>query len=73
LDKEGVSVKMEAQDSINRLRRNVQKRYNRIAAVYDLMDKITVPHRMREKTINLARDDRSFPLMVLHIISRNNY
>ncbi len=48
---------METQDSTNRLTRNIQKRYNRIAPVYDLMDKITVPHRMREKAINLARGE----------------
>lgn len=55
--KGGISINMETQDSTNRLTRNIQKRYNRIAPVYDLMDKITVPHRMREKAINLARGE----------------
>jgi len=32
-----------------------KKRYDRISAIYDLLDKITVPHRLREKAVSLAR------------------
>lgn len=32
-----------------------KKRYDRISAIYDLLDKITVPHQMRKKAVSLAR------------------
>lgn len=32
-----------------------KKRYDRISAIYDLLDKLTVSHQLREKAVSLAR------------------
>ncbi len=46
---------MNAQGSFNPLTRKVQKRYDRVAAVYDILDKISIPFWMREKAVSFAQ------------------
>lgn len=37
------------------LTEQTKKRYDRISAIYDLLDRITVPHQLREKAVRLAQ------------------
>lgn len=51
-EKEGCSVGMKGSKSVTV---QTKKRYDRISAIYDLLDKLTVSHQLREKAVSLAR------------------